>query len=221
MKIPLIALISAILVAASCSTPDRELSKVQRALVQALSDRPFFLVAEGRDTLHLPLPPSSAWRTEIAARTVAWRASLAVIDTQALRPARRAEWRRLASVLEALPARERVFTMQDTYCGMDSLLSHFFSPEKGVRHPGLLVRLVEVLPDYLGAVREGLPDAIRSSPGYTDCVGSGIRSVGILNEVLAARGQLSIGYRERLEQAVPQSILAIKDHLAYLGSQGR
>jgi hypothetical protein len=194
---------------------------VQRALIQALSERPFFLVAEGRDTLHLPLPPSAAWRTELADRAAAWRASLAVIDTQALRPDRRAEWRRLASVLEALPARERVFTMQDTYCGMDSLLSHFFSPEKGVRHPGLLVRLVEVLPDYLSAVRDGLPDTIRTSSGYSDCVGSGIRAVGILNEVFTAREQLSIGYRERLELAAPQAIPAIKDHLAYLGSLGR
>lgn len=221
MKIPLIARISCILIIVSCTGPAQELLRVQRALLQALSDRPFFLVAEGRDTLHLPLPPSAAWRNDLLARAAAWRNALSAIDTQALSPARMAEYRRLNAVLEVLPARERAFALQDTYCGMDSLLSHFLSPEKGIRHPGLLVRLVEIMPEYLSAVREGLPDTIRASAAYAGCLDSGIRSVGILNEAYAARERLPVGYSARLEKAAPQATLAIKDHLAYLGSLGR
>ncbi|MEZ4920624.1 MAG: hypothetical protein R2792_16095 [Saprospiraceae bacterium] len=197
---------------ASCNSADTQWNKLKADFVALIPQDSVYLLAEGPDTLHLTLPPNIPqqvnWKTEFEAL----RSRLGSLDTQAIQSDQRVRWEQMCRILDSLQSRPYpAFNQMGNYC-LGNLLLHFTSDRKTIRYPGLMVALVEQMPNYYDAVQQRWSPANQADIEWA--VTDNLTALDQLDKLEAYSDRLSIGYKERLQKALPAARLAIKDFLA-------
>ena len=201
------------LVFASCSQEPADWRRCKAGFSQLVPADSFFLVVEGVDSLSLPVPPEpvsdmNQWRSDLNALLSAHSG----VDTQSLSEEQQISWVRMGRVLDSLSTgRAASLNRASKYC-LDELLFHFLSDNGTIRYPGLMVRLVESIPEYYQLIEKrwsslSKPEIQKSTEGTYNALLQ-------LDKLHEQRDKLSIGYRERLEKALPEARFALKDYLA-------
>jgi hypothetical protein len=195
----------------SCQSADSRFRRLSR---QFMAERPqpeLFRLVDGADTLALPLPPSDSVLARTAMVVDDFRKRLEAVEEQALGEENRAAllyFRRALDSLALHPGRTASDPGQYT---LDELLVHFIGRVGGVRNPGLLTQLVENVPAYYASV-EGRWIEPDTSEAET-AVSRSLRVLEQLKELEEKLPAYSVGYRERLQKALPSARYAVKDFI--------
>jgi hypothetical protein len=205
------------LLLSACNTTERETLSIRRDFTRHISAPPTFDVATPEDTLHLPLPPTDAYRQKCLSviRDCAQRA--AAIEVQSLPEAGRAEWQQFCKNLEAVAVQwEKPPVFDPTLCIPDELLTHFTGGKGKIRYPALLTKLVAALPAYFDSVRQARP--VLARPQIAAAAERGAKALEALSQLSGRLDSLSIGYREQLQRTIPAAQYALKDFISFCES---
>ncbi|MBK8555319.1 MAG: hypothetical protein IPL65_05875 [Lewinellaceae bacterium] len=199
-----------------CQSGMSSWKRLQSDFVGAFPEGSEFLVVDSKDTLRLPLPPPPLADENAAATLLSsfYLRAKALDSTQLSQH----EFERLKRFRLAL-LQLQLDVQQETYArcnpedyAMAGLLQHFLDDEGEVRHPALLVQLLESVPDYYRSVRENW-----QAPA-TDHINLALmemlQTMESLEQIAHGADALSIGYRERIKKAVPRARTALKEYIS-------
>jgi hypothetical protein len=198
----------------SCTGPEAKLTRVQRSLLKMLGEEPVFMLIEGRDTIRLPLPKNDAYVASLQKNAAVLAAEAKSISPNRLDEAQRNRLEQLLPVLDSLAADSGLGIAADAF-SVNDLLKHFSVPDKGIRHPALLTRLVEQLPAYYAQVQNDWPHQPTLKGAVQKSLYAGADALDQLDAIELQLPNMSVGYQERLRKAIPDARRAIKDHLGW------
>jgi hypothetical protein len=200
---------------AACESPSRQLTSLQRKFMHRLPPPERLLIVEAGDTLALPLPPSAKSAAQTRQTVAYFQEKVKKLDRTGLKEA---DQRRLADFQAALDNLALRWVDDAVPCPpdqfvVDELLLHFIVDGPKVRHPALLVELVERLPAYIDTVRTRTPQFDRRSARVA--VQRTVQALDLLERAQdeAFLKKLSIGYADRLRKNIPAARRALKDFI--------
>lgn len=196
----------------SCTFSSREWQQLQRDFLDRYPHADAFLVPTEHDTLKLPLPPDPAKAEHWPVHAEALRRRAYALDSTRLTESEKAQWKQLKAALDAESRRTNAGNDTLPYL-LDDLLRHFVGRDQVVRHPALLTALVEQMPAYYAQVQQRLqtPDPWADTTHFE-------RAAAMVEQLQQLENNLphySIGYRERLQRALPKARAALKDYFGW------
>jgi hypothetical protein len=194
----------------ACQTPADSMHSMQLEFFRARPPAAVFIVTAENDTLQLPLPPPAGQAEALQQLAETFRPRAAAFDTTGLEAAEQAEWRRFQQFLDSLAVGPPPANHPARYA-LDDLLRHFVGRDRAGRHPGLAVALVEQLPNYYEKVEANwqVPDTSAAA----EATRRALISLELLDRLAVDATAYSIGYRERIQKALPAARYAIKDFI--------
>lgn len=179
-----------------------------------LGEEPVFMLIEGRDTIRMPLPRNDAYTAALQKNAALLAAEAKSISPNSLDQTQRTRLEQLLPVLDSIAADPGPGVAADAF-SVHELLKHFSVPDKGIRHPALLTRLIEQLPAYYDQIHHDWPRQPTLKNTVQKSLSPGSDALDQLDAIEVQLHNLSIGYQERLRKALPDARRAIEDHLGW------
>lgn len=195
-----------------CQSPADRLRGLQLEFFRARPQPVAYEIVTEADTLRLPLPPAPGDAEQLRQLADSFARRAAGFEAGKLDAAGQAELGHFRRLLDSLARGSDPLGANDPgRYALDDLLRHFIGRDRAGRHPGMTTVLVECLPAYYHKLETswrpidpaaGIAAAHRAET-----------SLELLTQLESDLAPYSVGYRERLQRALPAARYAVKDFI--------
>lgn len=200
----------AVLLMAACASPEERFIRLQLDFIANRPPPEVFEIQADSDTVRWPLPPSAEYAGALKEFAETYRKRAHSIDAETLTPKTKEDLRQFQVALDSICARFARAQSDPCDYTLHNVLSHF-TGSSGLRHPALMVRVVEQIPHYYARVQQRW--TVPAPARIPEATHQALATLDHLQHIEENLPGLSVGYRDQLEKTMPPARAAIKDFI--------